>query len=342
MARKSRRSTNITNDGGIEVASPIFKTAIYARLSLEDGGKSSSCSIQNQVQLVRNFIDQAPGLQLAATFVDNGETGMNFDRPAWNDLIAQCRRGRVNCIVVKDLSRLGRNYIETGSYLEKIFPLLETRFISINDNYDSHRTAASRDDLLISLKNLLNDVYAKDISRKVKAAMETKQRRGEFLGSHAAYGYLRCAKDNRRLVINEETAPIVKDIFKWKLAGQGFGAICRRLNSAGVPSPSRYLYLKGMVWHEKFANCIWKPTTIRGILKNPVYTGCMAMGKKKSRIALGLPQICVEPDKWLVLPNTHEPIVDKETFALVGKILKDINAKYHGERGRPPCQTIAQ
>ena len=314
MARKSRRNTAADNTAAEPVT--VFNTAIYARLSLEDGGKKGADTLDAQIELVRHFITQRPYLRLRAVFTDNGETGMNFDRPGFAAMMEEVKQGRINCIVVKDLSRLGRNYIDTGNYLETIFPLLKTRFIAVNDNYDN-ADFISRDNLVVSLKNLINDVYSKDISRKVKAAMAVKQRRGDFLGSNAAYGYLRRADDNRKLVVNPETAPTVRDIFAKRLAGESYAGIARDLNNAGTPSPARYLYLNGLVRHNKFANCLWDPTTVKGILKNPVYIGCMALGKKQSRTALGLPQLYVSPDKWLITPDAHEAIIDKKTFDAV-------------------------
>ena len=352
MARKSRRSigvlanscniNNTINNGNTintinanndtaANCNRIFQTAIYARLSFDDSNKKDSDTIENQVYFVMQFIDGQPDLHLCATFIDNGETGVNFDRPQFNKMMEAVKSGGINCIVVKDLSRFGRNYIEIGNYLEKIFPFMGVRFISVNDGYDNHDPASSYDGLAISLKSLINDVYAKDISRKVKSAMETKQKKGEFLGSNASYGYLRCEENDSKLVVNEETAPTVKDIFRWKLEGESYTTICRKLNSMGVASPGKYLYKKGLVQHRKYANSIWNPETVKGILKNPVYTGCTVMGKRRSRLTQGLPCVSVSPDEWIILPDKHEAIIDKETFEAVSKILDGIRATYHSK-----------
>ena len=187
MARTSRKQAALQPVQS-ESTVHIYDTAIYARLSVMDSGRSESESIANQHELLNHYIAEHPELALKQTFIDNGKTGTNFDRPAWNDLVREGSKGNINCIIVKDLSRIGRNYIETGDYLERIFPMLGIRVIAVNDGYDSlNLTNGER--LVTGLKNLVNDIYAKDISRKVIAAMHTKQKNGEFLGGYAAYGY---------------------------------------------------------------------------------------------------------------------------------------------------------
>ena len=334
MARKSRRQ-NIDTPAVTTPAGKVYKTAVYARLSVEDSGKQDGGdSIENQVYLIKQFIGERPFLNLTAVYSDNGETGVNFDRPQFNKMMDDVKAKKIDCIVVKDLSRFGRNYIETGNYLEKIFPFLGIRFISVNDNYDNNDPDSTFDSLSISLKSLINDVYAKDISRKVTAALETKQQNGEFIGSHAAYGYLKSPENRHKLVVDEATAPVVRDIFRWKLEGMGNNVIARKLNDMGVLAPSRYRYEKGIVKDKRYANVLWVGTVIKSILLNPVYTGCLSQGKQKTRLLQGLCNERTTPDKWVIVPDTHEAIVSAETFAAVGEILDGITAAYHEKAGK--------
>jgi site-specific DNA recombinase len=179
-------------------------------------------------------------LQIYSIYTDNGEKGTNFDRPEFNRLMDDVKAGRVNCIVVKDLSRFGRDYLETGNYLEKIFPFLGVRFISINDNYDSFNPENSNEGLIISLKNLLNDVYTKDISKKIISTFRERQSKGEFLGAHVPYGYSRPDDGTYKLVVDEEAALVIRQIYQWKVEGLSDTAIARRLNDMGIPSPSGF------------------------------------------------------------------------------------------------------
>ena len=310
-------------------------TAIYARLSVVDSGKKDNGdSIENQVYIAKQYVEERPYLNLCDTFIDNGETGVNFNRPRFNALMDEVKVGRINCIVVKDLSRFGRNYIETGNYLESVFPFLGVRFISVNDNYDTDNPESNSECLAIALKSLINDVYAKDISRKATAALVTKQKNGEFIGTYAAYGYMKSSEDNHKIVIDEETAPVVRDIFKWKLEGMGNNAIARKLNDKGIPSPNKYRYDLGLVKDGRYANLLWLNTTIRSILTNAVYTGCMVQGRKKTRLMQGLGQEMLTPDKWVIVENTHEPIIARDTFDKVQEVLDGIRRAYHEKAGK--------
>ena len=334
MARKSRRYIADTGDTSVVVAEKVNNTAIYARLSVEDSGKNDNGdSIENQVYIAKQYVEERPYLNLCDTFIDNGETGVNFNRPRFNALMDEVKAGRIDCIVVKDLSRFGRNYIETGNFIERVFPFLGVRFISVNDGYDSSNPESNSECLAIALKSLINDVYAKDISRKATAALETKQRNGEFIGTYASYGYMKSSEDSHRIVIDGETAPVVRDIFKWKQEGMGNNAIARRLNDMGIPSPNKYRYGKGLVKDGRYANLLWLGTTIKAMLGNAVYTGCLVQGRKKTRLSQGLGQEMLTPDKWVVIENTHEPIIERETFDKVQEILQNIKTAYHEKAG---------
>ncbi|GHV33401.1 resolvase [Clostridia bacterium] len=331
MARKSRKQ-------GAEQAAPIvsevtFNTALYVRLSVLDSGKKDGESIVNQQDMLERYIAERPEFTLKAVYVDNGETGVDFLRPAWNDLIADCKSGKINAIILKDLSRLGRNYIETGEYLEKIFPLLGVRLIAVNDLYDNlHLTNNER--LISGLKNLVNDIYAKDISRKSAAALAIKQKNGEFIGDYAAYGYLKDPADKHRLIVDTETAPIVRQIFQWKAEGVGTSQICRRLNDAGVFSPPRYRLEKGITKSDKYRNNVWQVTTINAILENPVYLGHIAQHKNVGALHEGKGRSRAKAADWVVVENMHEPVVTQEVFDLAKTVMANRTAQYKSAGGK--------
>jgi DNA invertase Pin-like site-specific DNA recombinase len=318
ISKKVAKNTAVIKESCIK-EEKIYKTAIYARISVEDSNTDDG-TIENQILLVRKYIESKPYLKLCDTYIDNGYTGTNFDRESFHNLMEAIKHGKIDCIAVKDLSRFGRDYIETGNYLEKVFPFLGVRFISVNDNYDSHNPVQNCGDinssnLAVILKNLINDIYSKDISKKCRTALETKQRKGEFIGSNAPYGYMKSPADKHKLVIDNETAPIVRDIFQWRIDGMSYKAIIRKLEELRILSPSNYLYSKGMLCHEKYAKKImWHEKAIRDMLSNPVYIGHMAQGKEKSRFEHGLKSQRLPQDKWIIVENTHEALVSRDIF----------------------------
>lgn len=313
MARKSR--TAAPNAPVSEAK--VYNTAIYARLSVEDCRDKESDSIENQIYLIKQYVAERPYLKMCSVFSDNGETGVNFNRPGFTAMMDEVKAGKINCIVVKDLSRFGRNYIETGEYLEKIFPFMGVRFVSINDGLDNEDANSNTDALIISLKNLINDVYAKDISQKIISSLHTKQLNGEYIGGLPPFGYKKSEEDYHRLVIDNETAPVVRDIFKWKAEGMGDTVIARRLNEMGIPSPMKRRVDKREV--DKTGNCrlyIWRDRTIRLITTNPMYIGHMTQGRTKQALCENMPLKEQPKSEWIIVENTHEPIVDKATFDL--------------------------
>jgi len=294
-----------------------------------DSGKREGESIINQQELLEHYITKHPELTLKKVFIDNGKTGVDFCRPAWNELMQECRAGKINCIVVKDLSRLGRNYIETGDYLERIFPMLSIRLIAVNDCYDN--TSLDNGAWLISgLKNLVNDIYARDISRKVCAAMRIKQKNGDFIGASAAYGYLKDSCNKSKLVVNPETAHVVRQIFEWKAESVGNIAICRWLSTQDIPSPSKYKYQKNILKNPKFAYSTWIPETISKIIRNTTYLGHMSQGKVKEALYESKPRRKIKREDWIVVKNTHEPIVTQELFDAANAVIDERRRKYNG------------
>ena len=331
MARTSKKVAKNAEAGKeIPADEKIYKTAIYARISNEDLSMGVGGTIENQTAITQKYIEDKPYLKLCGTYIDNGQTGTNFNREGFQNLIEAIKRGKINCIVVKDLSRFGRDYIETGNYLEKVFPFLGVRFISVNDNYDSHNLSKNKNNLSVILKNLINDIYAKDLSKKIKSALEIKQKKGEYIGGNAPYGYIKSPENKHKLVINEDTAPIVKKIYQWKIDGMNDTDIIRNLENLQVPSPSNYLYSKGLLYNEKFSKkSFWSKKTINAILSNPVYIGNCVQGKEKSRFDAGLKSERLSEDKWIIVENTHEPIIETEIFYAVKNMLNKRNAVHH-------------
>jgi DNA invertase Pin-like site-specific DNA recombinase len=329
MARRSRK-TEVVQATPTQVITQN-KTALYVRLSVIDGGKRDGDTLLNQQELLEQYVANRSDLIVKQVFVDNGESGVSFERPAWNDLMRECRTGNINCIVLKDLSRLGRNYIETGDYLERILPMLGVRLIAVNDGYDSINLS-NNERLVTNLKNLVNDIYAKDISRKVIAAMRTKQQNGEFIGGFAAYGYLKDPANSKKIIINPETAPIVKRIFEMKASGLGNGAICQQLNNDGVPCPFRYRFLKGWSSVSQYETCIWIISTINVILRNPLYLGHMTQGKAHVALCEGKEKRVMKRDEWIIVENTHEPIVSQELYDQANAVFDENAAEYKKHR----------
>ncbi len=314
----------------------IYSAGIYVRLSVEDNNrKEDSESIEVQKYMLQKYVDAQPDLKIFSVYCDNGRTGTNFERPEFERLMEDVRAGQVNCVVVKDLSRLGRNYIETGNYMEKIFPFFGVRFIAVNDGYDS-LFGQNGNELVVSLKNLINDIYAKDISKKIISSLSTKQNNGEFIGAYAPYGYLRDKNDVHKLVPDPDTAHIVKQIFLWKAEGLGINIIARRLNEMQVPSPARYRYMMGVFKKKPTGTgAIWQGQTIKLITSNLTYTGHLAQGKSRKSLHDGQPTTMIPPSNWVVVRNTHDPIIDEETFEKVRRIKEEqynlqvsLNGKY--------------
>ena len=318
MPRKSRKSPTTTPP-----KPPTYQTAIYARLS----NASKAHSIHNQIQLATQFISNQQDLTLTATYIDNGHTGTHFNRPAFGKMLEAIKAGEINCIIVKDLSRFGRNYIEAGHYLEKIFPFLGVRFISVTDQYDSN--VLNPGSLALSLKSLVNDMYAKDISKKMSASVLARQRRGVFIGNYAPYGYQKCPIHKGRLTPDPATAPIVQNIFAQKAQGASSAKIAKKLNAQGIPSPSNYRRQQGLIKTNRYTHSLWQQQTIQSILQNPVYTGSISQGKHRRSLAKGQPATHTPPSQWINLPNMHEAIVSQGMFDQVATILATAKASYH-------------
>lgn len=338
MARVSRKAAVMEKEFQTQ-ASPgrVYRTAVYARLSVEDNNRAGDKeSITMQRYMLEKYVDAQADMRLCGVFCDNGETGTNFERPEFERLMGEIRNRKIDCIVVKDLSRFGRNYVETGYYLEKIFPYLRVRFVAVNDNYDSTKDK-NGSELVVSLKNLVNDLYARDISQKTTSALETKQRKGEFIGAFPPYGYLKSPEDKHKLIPDPETAPVVREIFQWRADGIGINMIARYLNDRGTPSPAMNHYLNGRKKKKpEGAGAIWQGQMVKKITGHPVYIGHMAQGQTKKSLSGGIPHTVVDRKDWLIVYNTHEAVVSQELFDRVQAVSEQHRMEYKKLNGKYP------
>ncbi len=303
----------------------IWNATLYLRLSRDDGDKEESNSITGQRELLRDYISQRPELREYAVRVDDGFSGSTFERPSFQKMIEDVKAGRTDCIIVKDLSRFGRNYLDAGEYIEKIFPFLGVRFIAVNDHYDSLGDKKASDDLIIPIKNLINEAYCRDISVKIRSQLEIKRKNGQFLGSFATFGYLKDEQNKNKLVVDEYAADIVRDIFKWKLEGVSPQDIADTLNKLGVLSPMEYKRSLGMKFTTSFktnTKALWSAGTVIRILKNPIYTGVLVQGKETTPSYKVHKRITKDESEWIVIEDSHEAIITKIDFNSVQKILK--------------------
>lgn len=327
MARVSRK--NSQTDKPLAPTPALFKVAGYARLSLEDKDYGDGGSLENQILMIKNFVSEKPDLELCSMHSDNGLTGTNFNRRGFEMLMDEIRQGKVNCIVVKDLSRFGRDYIEAGNFLEVIFPRLGVRFISIGDNYDSFDPRCQGEGMTIALKNMINSFYAKDISTKVRTAYEVKRRNGEFTGKMAPFGYMKSPENKNKLIVDGEAAEIVRLIFKLRLEGMGIYPITRYLSENTIPAPGHYGFLKGTNKEERYRNPQpWDITVVKAILENIVYLGHLAMGKTQTKTFHK--QEDVPQSEWVIAYNTHEPIISQADFEAVAVLIKQETDKRNG------------
>jgi len=334
MARTKRKiNPVIPAFAGEQVKARIYRTGGYVRLSVEDSGKPGADTIETQKAQILSYIERQQDMTFCGLFCDNGSSGTNFERPAFEQLMQEIRTGKIDCIVVKDLSRFGRNYLETGMYLERLFPYLDVRFVAVNDHFDTLTAERSENGYIVPLKNMINEAYSKDISRKSSSALVTKRLNGEFIGSWAPYGYRKSAADSHRLEVNEETAPIVRMIFQWRLSGVSYLKIARQLNEQGIPSPARYHYMRGEMKSERSAKSVWHVPMVKKILLNEVYLGNMVQGRNRNALSEGRRMLSVSKDQWMLVRSTHEALIDEETFYAVQAIAEKDCSVYRERLG---------
>ena len=322
MARKSRKVA-ATAEPIIEAApAQIFPTAIYARLSVENSGKSEKVDvITNQIEICKSYIEDRPYLALVDTYIDNGRTGTVFDRPEFNRLMNDIKSGRIKCLVVRDLSRFGRDYIETGTYLERIFPQIGLRFISIKEVYDNFDNDGSNESLMIPLQNMINALYSKDISRKVSTALKAQMEQGTFRKRNLPYGY-KWNEEHSNMVIDEDSAKFVRLMFEWKIEGWSIPSILDALDRMGAPNPEARKREVGTRDGDPSNHTGWYSSTLYCILTNPHYVGDTVLGRSMKAIYKNIPSHNVkDKDEWIVFPDTHEAIVSREDFQKVQDIM---------------------
>ena len=314
MARKSRIVPTTVKNTSI---STEVLTALYARKSVEDAE-----SLETQIQLLQDYIDESEELKLYKVYADNGFTGTNMKRPALQEMLEDMEAGKFQAIIVKDASRLGRNYLEAGTLIEIIFPEYGIRFISINDQYDSFNERAQIDGFSLPFSNLVNEQYSKELSKKLSPAFHLKQKEGAYIGTFGPYGYLKSQENRHKLVVDEETAPIVVRIFEMKSQGKGNGAIAEVLNKEGILSPFAYRYQRGMVKAEKYRDMKWKSGTVASIIVNKMYLGDMVQGVHRQSLINREMRHLLSPDEWTVVEKMHEPIISQELFDAVQQIVE--------------------
>ena len=315
-----------------KIIDQTFKVAIYLRLSKEDddlscssGAKSESNSISNQRKLIYDFMKLHPELELYDEYKDDGKSGSNFDRAEFQRMMKDIEAGKVNCVVVKDQSRFGRDYIDVGKYKEKIFPKLGVRFITINEGYDS-LSATSSDDLAFTINSFVYDFYIRDISTKIRTNLTAKKQNGEYAGAFVAYGYVKDSNDKSKLVVDQFAADVVRDIFRWKIEGLSPQNIAVRLNELGIPSPAEYKKLSGSNYKTSFqtsSKAVWSHVSVRRILKNEIYLGVMIQGKRTTPNYKTKTVVTKAESEWLRVEGTHEAIISVRDFELVQELLKD-------------------
>lgn len=297
-----------------------FNVGIYIRLSQEDKDKkyeSDSESVINQKELLRNYVKNN-NFNLVKEYVDDGFSGTDFERPGFKSLLEDINNKKINCVIVKDLSRLGRDHVMTGYYIETFFPENNIRFISILESFDSFKNQASNDSSTFIIA--CNDYYSKQNSVKIRNVLNEKRKNGKFIGSLPSFGYMRDPKDKGHLIPNPETAPIVKNIFKWRADGIGPTEIATRLNNNNVPTPSGYK--KTNFSSRLIDRDTWNISTVKKILTNRIYTGDMVQHTQTKVNYKSKKKINLDESLWMIVENTHEPLVDKTTFEYVQSLRK--------------------
>ena len=301
-----------------------WNVGVYIRLSQEDGDKEESNSVINQRELINNFINEDYQLKVYDYYIDDGWSGTNFDRPDFKRMIDDIKNQIINTIIVKDLSRFGRNYIEVGNYLEQIFPINNVRFISINDCIDSFKDPESINSIIVPFKNLMNDEYCRDISQKVKYALNTRKRNGEFMGSMTPYGYVRSQEDKHKLVVDEEAAKVVKEIYKLALKGFGTTTIARKLNDKNIPTPSMHkeiILQQKCNFRNKGKKNYWSDSNVSSILRNRIYIGEMVQCKYRNLSYKLKKRVRNTIDEQIIVKGTHEAIIKEKDFDKIQKML---------------------
>ena len=304
-----------------------WRAGLYLRLSKEDGDIDEGCklesdSISSQRLIIEDFLAENSDIEIIEEYSDDGYSGINFDRPQFLQMIEDIRLGKINCVMVKDLSRFGRNYLESGQYLDIFFPMMDIRFISVVDNIDSYLYPSSMSNISVSFKNVMNEEYCRDISNKIRSTFVAKRENGEYICGFALYGYVRDPDNKGKLLIDPEAADIVRQIYQWFGNGMSFRGITFKLNELGIPNPTKYKSMKYPNYHRNDGGGLWNIQTIRSILMNRMYAGDLVQGKYE-KISHKIKKIKkLSEEHWVTVENHHDAIVDKETFFHLQEYLK--------------------
>lgn len=297
----------------------VWKAGLYARLSKEDELAGYSSSVKSQIEILKEYAGQSEEIEVCGVYTDDGFTGTDFDRPDFERMLGDIHGGRINCIIVKDLSRFARNSSKSGELISDEFARLGVRFISLNEGYDSNSENASplTQFLTLGITNIINEIYVASTSANIRGTLNINRRQGKFIGSFSSYGYLKDPEDHHKLIIDEEAAPVVREIFEKFLGGRSIVGITKDLNEAGIPSPSEYKRLCGYNYRHAAlpdSDSLWCESTVRRILQNEIYIGNMVQGKNK-KISYKIKKIeHVKKENWIIVENTHAPIIEKSVF----------------------------
>ena len=319
----SKTKTEESKYGRKKTGNQIYEVGIYCRLSKDDGTENESASIVTQKSILTDYVKKQ-GRHLAKTYVDDGYSGTNFQRPSFQNMIKDIENGLINCVITKDLSRLGRNYLDCGLYLEVFFPEHDVRYIAVNDGVDTLNKSAMD---ITPFRNILNEMYAADISVKIKSAYRARFQQGKFMGTYAPYGYIKDPADHNHLLIDENVAHIVREMFDLALAGNGIAKICKYINKHHILCPAAYVAERGETAFERHigdnvdSRYIWCENSVRNILRSPIYAGNLVGYKRVAVSMKSKKRPSKLPEDWEVIPNTHEGIVTQEEFDTVQQLM---------------------
>lgn len=317
MARKSRKQT----ESPMPAPSLYVYVALYIRISVEDN-KKRGCSVENQKLVLNDYLADKPDFVVYDTYIDNGLTGTNFHRPGFQQMLSDIEVGHINCVIVKDLSRLGRNSIDTGYYIEQYFYAHNVRFIAVTDQFDTADPGNLHGGIMLPLKNMINEAYSLDIGRKIKAQARQAMKDGDYIGARAPYGYRKDPDNCHKLLIDENTAPVVKQIFEWAYERVALNRIVRNLNEMGIAAPSHYKKSTGEITSPGLIGSgKWQTRTVMKILESEVYTGDLVQGKTKM---VDHRQVKADDDNLIIARHTHEPIISHELFIAVQEYRKQV------------------
>lgn len=333
MARKSRKQRLAP----MPAPSLYVYVALYIRLSVEDN-KRRGCSVENQKLVLNDFLADKPDFVVYDTYIDNGATGTNFHRPGFQQMLSDIEAGHIDCVIVKDLSRLGRNSIDTGYYIEQYFHTHNVRFIAVTDQFDTADPGSLHSGIMLPLKNMINEAYALDIGRKIKAQARQAMKDGDYIGARAPYGYRKDPDNCHKLLIDEDTAPVVRQIFEWAHGHVALNRIVRNLNEMGITAPSHYKKSTGEITSPGLIGSgKWQTRTVMKILESEVYTGDLVQGKTK---IVDHQQVKAEKDNLIIAKRTHEPIISYELFTAVQEYRKQICEESRAVPKRPYTPNI--